>query len=423
MQRYFFILGANPTLSVSELFSVFKKWKIDHTITDFSSEVLIVSSENTLDASVVVKTCGGVVKFGQILDAVTLDESEDRFYEIFSTNNIINRYIPNVGGKLHIGISIYNAGGENNYLGLLSKQLKDLNKTVKNNLQQEGKKVGFVQIKDRYLSSVSVFKNQLLSHGTEIVLILTANNIFVGKTLSVQEFEQFSFRDYGRPARDKRSGIMPPKLARMMINLAEVNIDEILLDPFCGSGTILQEAILLGYKNIIGTDISNKAISDTKTNIDWLFAHFHTLVKSSYNIRLNVADVKNISKFISSNTVDAIVTEPYLGPPLFRKPDEFVIKNILSEVSNLYFAAFLQFSKILKPGGTIIIIFPAFEANGKFYFVEILDKIMKLGFSQQELVQANLRENTPFPLTNRNTIIYGDRQQFAKREILSFVKL
>ena len=86
----------------------------------------------------------------------------------------------------------------------------------------------------------------------------------LAQTEAVQPFEQFSARDFGRPGRDDLSGMLPPKLAIIMINLAQTPLNSILLDPFCGSGTILSEAVLLGYTNLIGTDISEKAIADSK---------------------------------------------------------------------------------------------------------------------------------------------------------------
>jgi len=45
---------------------------------------------------------------------------------------------------------------------------------------------------------------------------------------------------------------------------------ESFLDPFCGSGTFLMEAALLGFSKICGSDASDKAVADTKENMEWL---------------------------------------------------------------------------------------------------------------------------------------------------------
>lgn len=421
MPQYFFILGKNPTLSTAEIISVLNKFQIPFTFKTHSEEVLVLSTEDELPLEF-IKTLGGTIKIGKIIDEAGLDDDELLFEKIFEGQNIADNYLSTKDGKLHFGISIYNGGADNKVIKELNSQLKYLCVTVKNNLKNLDLKAGFVRIKDRYLSSVSVWKNQLLEKGMEVVLICTKEKILAGKTLEVQEFESFSFRDYGRPQRDTKSGLIPPKLARMMINFAQVGNEVRLLDPFCGSGTILQEAILLGYKKIYGSDISQKAIYDTNTNIDWLFENFRQVDKSVFNIEIFLSDVRAITRNIPQDSIDAVITEPYLGPPLFRRPSYENINSTLSEVGRLYLSAFSELRKILKTGGKVIIVFPAFEDWGKMYFVEILSKIKEMGFSQTEMIPTEIADNSFIKLTNRGTILYGDNEQFMKREVLSFQK-
>ena len=129
----------------------------------------------------------------------------------------------------------------------------------------------FVISKEKTLSSVVVTQNKLLTRGIEVVLAADGDNILIGETLAVQPFKDLSLRDYGRPVRDDLSGMLPPKLAQIMINLAQVDPEKaVIIDPFCGTGTILSEAVVLGYKNLFGSDISLKAVEDTRKNISWL---------------------------------------------------------------------------------------------------------------------------------------------------------
>ena len=105
--------------------------------------------------------------------------------------------------------------------------------------------------------------NKVLEKGGELVVFVRSDTTFdLGRTETVQDFKTYRLRDIGRPRRNAKRGMLPPKLARMMINIASPKHNDTILDPFCGSGTIIHEAFLLGYKNIIGSDISEKAVRD-----------------------------------------------------------------------------------------------------------------------------------------------------------------
>lgn len=419
MEQYFFILGRDPVLSIAEIFSVFSSWEFNFQTITVSKEVLILSSNNNLDVEKLNRTLGGTVKIGIILDEVGLNESEEKFIKIFSADNLIENYLPKTKKKLHLGISLYHTDSEGEYLKTLYANLKSFNMLAKKNLTKQGKKVGFVKVKERFLKSVSVAKNKLLEEGVEIVLILTKKNILMGKTCSVQDFEGFSFRDIGRPQKDKRSGIIPPKLARIMINVSQIKKDQLLLDPFCGSGTILQEAVILGIKNIIGADISNKAIVNTHENLNWLFREFKYLNKSTFSVKLLQTDVAKLESKLKSGTIDAVVTEPYLGPPFTKHLTKEEVKTTFSQVKSLYFDAFSQFNKLLKPDGVVVIIFPVFEINGKNNFLDILGELRKIGFSVKNLV-SDKRLTRFYSLTNRGSIVVGEKGKFVKREIIFF---
>ena len=153
----------------------------------------------------------------------------------------------------------------------------------------------------------------------------------IGITRSVQPFDEFSRRDYGRPNRDPRSGMLPPKLAQIMINLSRTQKTATLLDPFCGSGTIIQEALLMGYTQVIGSDISQSAVENTKTNLAWLKLKAQQLI---------VSNVAALAKHVPAQSIDAVVTEPYLGPPLLGNVPLEHIKNTLHTLAALYHDAF-----------------------------------------------------------------------------------
>jgi len=422
MKRYFFILGRNPDLSVLELISVFDNRTIPYKICLVSREAGIFELGEKNQISELIKIFGGTVKIGEIMDEIGFSDDYSEFEKILSASNLIKKYLPSIEGKAHFGISIYDVGGDNLYLSKITSQLKTLNIQIKDNLREKGIHAGFVKIKNRFLSSVSVEKNQLINKGMELVILVSKEKLLFGKSLRVQEFSDFSLRDVGRPYRDKKSGIIPPKLARMMINIAQVDRGDILLDPFCGSGTLLQEAVVLGYKHIIGSDISAKAIADTKNNLNWLFGQFQELKREIYDMNLIQADVSNLYSSIKEARIGAIITEPYLGPPLSHKPGINEVKETISNLSRLYLKAFTQFSKILDPDGRVVIIFPCFEISGNLFFLDILQDIRNLGFETHHYKIDN-SWSSYLKFIKRGSIIYSSEIKFFQREILSFVKI
>jgi tRNA (guanine10-N2)-dimethyltransferase len=92
---------------------------------------------------------------------------------------------------------------------------------------------------------------------------------------------------------------MPAKLARCMVNLAKPKIGELVFDPFCGTGSMLIEAALIGCR-VLGLDIQRRMVRGALKNM----AYFHIKPES-----LILADAKNppIKK------VDCVVTDPPYG--------------------------------------------------------------------------------------------------------------
>ncbi|MBI2617472.1 hypothetical protein HYW55_05020 [Candidatus Gottesmanbacteria bacterium] len=422
MHRYFFILGRYPSVSLAELKVVIKTISQAHVFEHISSEAVICRTEKLLPIPTLIERLGGIVKAGEIYDEVHLDARNSGFESIFSYENITAKYLPNIPKKTHLGISLYDVCGNYQLLKKLQNNLQAINFMVKDNLKKKGIRVGFLRVKERYLTSVSVVKNGLLRQGVEIALFLAKDSLLAGKTYTVQDFEKYSQRDIGRPYLDKKSGILPTKLARMLVNLADMGSEEILLDPFCGSGTILQEALLLGHTNILGSDKSQKAIEDTKRNISWLQERYPQLLKKEIRLEIFLTDVVRLSARLSHQTVDAIVTEPYLGPPMVGKPDTSMIQKIQHEISLLYTSAFVEFSKIVKKNGKVIIIFPAFFLEGKRHFLPILSEIRRCGFVVDSLLEDSELRLVGGEQTGRNSLLYGSKGQFVFREIVRFIK-
>ncbi|MBU0879206.1 MAG: DNA methyltransferase [Patescibacteria group bacterium] len=391
--KYFFVLGNNPTLSIAEITSVFSG-----SPEIISNQLFILNSQENIQALEVIKRLGGTIKIG-----IINSQADKRDYRKILKNILLIIKKKEIIGKFKFGISCYD---------VKTIKEKGLGLDIKRSLQEEGINCRWVTSSEATLSSVVVEQNNLTSKGIEIILIETNNKILIGQTLAVQPFKELSFRDYGRPARDDLSGMIPPKLAQIMINLANINPDKTILDPFCGSGTILTEAMLMGYKNLIGSDISEKAINATKININWIKNNYQLSIT---NYKLFNTSAMQISKYVQPKSIDAIITEPYLGP----QRGKIEIKQVLEELNNLYSKALIEFDKILKSDGCIVMIWPIFCLHQKQNHINPLLNNFKI----INPLPLELFNNKKIKLTDRNTIIYGRPNQIVWREIVVLKKL
>ena len=128
---------------------------------------------------------------------------------------------------------------------------------------------------------------------------------------------------------------MPSKLARSMVNLARAKKNDLLIDPFCGTGSTLIEATYIGCRPI-GLDAQKKMLFGCKKNL------------KHYNIApegLILADARKPPII----DIDCVVTDPPYGRCCSTMKS--TTKTIVKEVLN-------AFKPILNKGGKICIASP-----------------------------------------------------------------
>jgi tRNA G10 N-methylase Trm11 len=407
--KYFFVLGTNPTLSIAELTAVLKlSEKNDMEI--LPNNILVADVKDKINSEKLIYNLGGTIKIGEIIG-----ERNNSSEQILA---ILKSIVPDsANGKFKFGFSNYSLQNVN--AKVLGMELKKV---------LAGKKISarWVTGKEKILSSVIVEQNKLIQSGFEIVFMQSRDKLLIGRTHAVQPFKDLSFRDYGRPGRDDQSGMLPPKLAQIMINLSGAKMDDILLDPFCGSGTILTEAMLMGHSNLIGADISEKAIEDSGKNISWTKDSFQFSIfnfQTNLNFQLFNKNVLELSKFIKINSVGAIITEPYLGP----QRGVVDIKKTINELEVLYSKSLLEFYKVLKPDGKVVMVWPVFVLRNAQRTMRTYDNYNPLDINLNKFkivnpLPDNLLCNKSIKLTNRQTIIYGRESQKVWREIVILKK-
>ncbi|MBI4435656.1 hypothetical protein HY630_03220 [Candidatus Uhrbacteria bacterium] len=383
----YFILGSHPELSIAEIRAVLGQ--MYHPV--FVSDSVVVIEPIDWNLGELLERLAGIVKVGRIageLNSWNKTEAADLIASLASGAAGKN--------KISFGLSVYELGDKKT-TRFLERDLDQLGLEIKKRLKETGRPIRYVKGKEPRLSSAIVETNGLLESGGEFVLLATTSKILIGQTDAVQNFKAWSDRDYGRPARDAKSGMLPPKLARIMINLGGIDPrGSVLLDPFCGSGTVLMEGALMGFEHLIGSDISTKAVADTKTNMAWLLEQFNL---TPPNLSLLVTPAADLPSALTSPSgppparggargggsanvaVDLLVTEVFLGNPRVKALDQADALRLESELIPLFRDSFTSLATLLKPTARAVVAFPAYKAkDGTWHRLPLKSLLESLGY-------------------------------------------
>jgi len=292
----------------------------------------------------------------------------------------------------------------------------------------EDKSIRYVLPKEHGQTSAAQILHQKLlpPDGYDLTVFLTHDKAWLARTSHIQDIESYRLRDEGRPFRIRSEGMMPLKLCQIMINLATPNRTETrptLLDPFCGSGTILQEALLADY-DVIGSDLSPDAVKHSEANLAWFKKYM--LKDDAAEWSLFTQDVRQIGRALLPNSIDLIVSEGYLGELFTKPPTRELIAMQNKKLAPLYLAAFREFHRILRPGGKIAITLPYYLQENISLAEQILDAVLTIGYTSSSLLPEGaaraLGTDSLHRIRPRGTYIYARPDQLIGREILLLQK-
>ncbi len=363
--EYLAVLGRQPKISLAELEALFDDVK------SLGPELAVF---RTLDAPD-IRRLGGTQKI-----ALEIREPVGDFL----------KKLPE-GRKITLGVSDFSTKGS-----ATSAQREALK--WKRFLQKNGRSVRVVANKSAALSSATSFHNHLF-YENKIELIRTNQAYY--RVIGVQNIDDYVRRDRERPARDAKVGMLPPKLAQILINLCG-NLPDgtCLLDPFCGTGVVLQEAVLMGY-NVQGTDLNERMVEYTEKNLKWL----------SEKLKANldpILAVGNAMDFQWQQPVGLVACETYLGQPMSLPPNEIKLKREKQECSGIIRGFLKNLASQIGAGMPVVIAVPAWlRPDGHYERLNILDEIDNLGYNVESF--KNLQQSD---------LLYHREKQIVAREII-----
>lgn len=420
---YFFILGRIPEVSFIEITTALTTRGVVYEIVDYSADALLIRTTTALPIERLQQQLGGTIKVGELL-------SEVAGYAQHTLENGCTTAVKHAAatsGRTTFGISVYtlardhkNSSERNKKkTGPSIKEIHSLGIRIKKDLKDEGLSVRFVAPDATCtLSSVAVSKNKLTQPGgIECVIFVHEKKFSIGRTIAVQGFEDYSSRDWGRPHRSMETGLLPPKIAQVMLNLSRTLPEKkpVLLDPFCGLGTILQEALLMGYSTLYGSDVDENNVRASQENLAWL-AKKYTLPFDTASIRRG--DARQLHTLHAPASIDAIITEPYLGP-VISHGWRGSTKDVATQLSPLYEKFFASAHTILKENGILVMVWPAWLEYARPTFLPLLSSVGAFFENCTPLSDLPAHFGNT---TDRNSLLIKREGQHVARELFVFKK-
>jgi len=332
--EYFFVLGRNPELSLMEIFFYARMEENSVLSSSKNKNSAVIEFSKPLQKNAIDKL-GGTISIGQVIAKGKLNEvlqQLDKRDIYFKTKNNFSYALLDFADESSTDkLSVYLKKR------FRSEKLKASEKSARREIiMQDGKKVS------------SVYSGSLIDE--QYFLFEHAKEFYFGTITEKCDYDEIEKRDIKKPVRREELSISP-RLAKIMINLSEIKAGQKLLDPFCGIGVVLQEALLQGIK-VVGIDNDYQAISGAKQNLEWL--------KFS-NEKFNL--IKGDSRKINSGQVDVLVTEPDFGQTLKKIPSSEKARQMQDDFERLMISVLNNFKK--KINGKIVFTAPLISIGKK----------------------------------------------------------
>jgi tRNA G10 N-methylase Trm11 len=355
---YAFVFGKNWKLSLAEILAYFKTKEIAWDFVDLTRDCLVLGAE--LDAEKVIEDLGGTLKIAEITKSFDFNKIGEQDF----------------GDDAVRPLSFY---GESEMLPAVKKVFRKM------------------PYPGAY-SNTDLLKKRI----TENILIFGLKTCYFGPTVTVSNPFDYMRRDDRRPVLRPLLAISPSR-ARILVNLSQAK--KSVLDPFCGIGTIGQEAALLGVPEVYLSDIDKKIIEGCKKNMDWTKKTYKTFSKVS----IKPCDAKQVGSCYRN--IEAIATEPDLGPMLNEPIGMSDAEKIINYLSVLYGNFFLSAQNCLAKGGRVAIVLPCLQSKKRRVFTQKRFP----GFRAIDMLRAIPEEYKDFLGIKTWTVLDEEREPGKKR--------
>lgn len=402
MNSYCAFVGRDPTISIAELCALLP----DINVTAVIDKNIVMFDTASEPDQTFIDALGGTIALAKRLgESLSIEDVPN----VLKTElAVVKRSKVNFGLRTH---------------GMQPKQVSNLYRICKDAMKSEGRPCRYVGSARKPALPVVLHDHDMISgkHGCELCIIAHEHDVWIGKTVGAQNVDAYTKRDIDKPKRDKHVGLLPPKLAQILLNFGlwateakpakgkKYKLPTIdVYDPFCGTGVIPLESLIRGW-NVSASDRSKKAVSDCTTNLDWARKEYSVLKK---DVDATVFQHDATKTFDSELKPDVIVTETSLGPPLSKRPTVRDVNGMKAENERLQ-AAFLKNASEAFPKTPIVCTFPVwYHSKGQTHLEKVWSVMEKTGY--RPMLPAG---TTPFR-PEKPSLLYRRPGQHVGREIV-----
>jgi len=406
MPTYIAFLGHQPHISLAELAAAVPQCSLKEVI---EKQYALFESPVELKTEF-IDTLGGTIMIAREVEANATVKDVPR---------LLVKEMQGSRGKFTFGLRC---------VGVDIKHVKTLYRVCKDALKAKGRSCRYVGNERKPALPVVLHTSHMFDpkKGCELFLLQRKDTVWVGRTIGAQNVDAYTKRDTKKPVRDTYIGLLPPKLAQVMLNFGfwmtktgNEQEDEkqpkrmrkqslTVLDPFCGTGVIPIECLLRGW-NILAADVSVKAVNGCTKNLEWVRKEYKILKK---DVDSTVWKQDATKPFELKETPNVIVTETTLGTPLTKRPTQKEMSKLRTENEKIQ-EAFLKNVAQTLPGVPVVCTWPAWYGNREQLFLEkIWTKLADIGF--EPVLPPGITPVTP----DRPSLLYRRPDQFVAREIV-----
>jgi hypothetical protein len=400
MTTYCAFLGSQPRISLAELRAAIPDFKQERMV----GNGIVLFTTETVITNKMLASWGGIYLIAKELARKGVD--------VHNVPRMLVEQTTALKGKVTFSLRGY---------GVQKSVVHGLYRDCKQALRKAGKAARYVGNERKPAVSALLRDAGLIDgkHGCEMVMLGDDKFFWVGRTVAVQDPDAYTKRDMQKPVRDTRVGLLPPKLAQILLNLGEWIARQTdakaprrltVFDPFCGTGVIPMESLLKGWP-VFASDASLKAVNGCEKNLEWVRKEEKILKKdvASEVWKQDATKPFDASKFKDLNV---IVTETTLGPGLTDRPTAKDAAKMKTACETIELEFLENVAKTL-PGIPVVCTFPVwYLKSGPLMLEKVWKKLEDIGFTP--VLPKGMAGDTP----DRASLLYRRSEQIVGREVV-----